>query len=207
VSDDQLPLEPSAEITVLYALGIVRGDERVLEMGCFRGDDAVFLATGGCRVTGVDRSQGAIDYSRRVARAFGVERTTRFVRSVLPNALRQFANSSFDVVTDRLLMSNLDRKDRAAYLRGLARVLRPGGLLLLRYGVDSLTPLHATAGRVPRGLIPRGFKPFEWYDAVGEASHVHRRSSRPVRLSLYPVRFGFAQEAWFILLTRTDYVY
>src|SRR4051812_41990311 len=101
MSDDQLPLEPSAEIAVVYALGIVRAGDRVLEMGCFRGDDAVFLATGGCRVTGVDRSQGAIDYARRVARTFGVERTTRFVRGVLPNALPQFGNGSFDVVADR----------------------------------------------------------------------------------------------------------
>jgi SAM-dependent methyltransferase len=161
----------------------------------------VFLATGGCRVTGVDRSQGAIDYARRVARAFGVERTTRFVHGVLPNALQQFGNSSFDVIADRLLMSNLDRRDRATYLRGLARVLRPGGLLLLRYGIDSLTPLHATSGRVPRGLIPPGFKPFEWHDAAGGMFGAQPRRSRPVRIALYPSRFGFTQEAWFILLT------
>lgn len=199
MSDAQLPLEPSPELVILYALGVIRGGHHVLDAGCFRGDDAIFLATGGCRVTGIDQSKGAIQYARKVAVTFGAARGVRFIAGAIPRALARLPDNFFDVVCDRLLMSNLSQTDRSAYLTEVRRVLRPGGLFVLRYGVSSPLPLHANHGRLPRGLIPRGFQPFQWTDAGREPQE---RRSQPARMALYPARFGFTPEAWFVVLTR-----
>lgn len=200
MSDDQLPLEPSPEVAILHALDLISPQDRVLDAGCFRGDDAVFAATAGCRVTGVDMSAGAIAYARRVAAAFGVGDRARFVRGQLPETLGRFPEASFDVVMDRLLLSNLDGCSAKTYLAEIARVLRPGGLFLLRYGAESRTPLHAMTARPPRGLRAAGFLPFRWRsDDDGDV-----RRSRPVRIVLHPHRFGFAREAVLLLLTRAS---
>jgi len=157
MSDVQLPLEPGPELIILYALGLVRSGHHVLDAGCFRGDDSIFLATGGCRVTGIDQSKGAIQYAKKVALMFGVASSARFIAGNIPEAFRRLPDNSFDVVCDRLLMSNLSQVDRSTYVKEVRRVLRPGGLFVLRYGISSPLPLHADKGKLPRGLIPRGF--------------------------------------------------
>ena len=183
MSDAQLPLEPSPELVILYALGAIRGSHHVLDAGCFRGDDAIFLATGGCRVTGIDQSKAAIQYARKVALTFGVARGVRFIAGAIPQALARLPDTILsEVVCDRLLMSNLNPTDRSAYLTEVRRVLRPGGLFVLRYGVSSPLPLHANHGKPPRGLIPRGFQLFQWTDASREPQE---RRSQPARMALY----------------------
>jgi ubiquinone/menaquinone biosynthesis C-methylase UbiE len=199
MSDAQLPLEPGPELIILYALGLVRSGHHVLDAGCFRGDDSIFLATGGCRVTGIDQSKGAIQYAKKVALMFGVARSARFIAGNIPEAFGRLPDNSFDVVCDRLLMSNLNQVDRSTYVKEVRRVLRPGGLFVLRYGISSPLPLHADRGKLPRGLIPRGFQLFQWIDATRKPQN---RRTQPARMALYPTRFGFTAEAWFLVLTR-----
>ena len=189
----------STELVILYALGAIRGGHHVLDAGCFRGDDAIFLATGGCRVTGIDQSTGAIQYARKVAGTFGVARGVRFIAGAIPQALARLPDNSFESRLRSIVDVKMTQTDRSVYLAEVRRVLRPGGLFVLRYGVSSPLPLHANHGKPPRGLIPRGFQLFQWTDCGREPQE---RRSQPARMALYPARFGFTPEAWFVVLTR-----
>ena len=94
------------------------GTACVLDLGCGTGYGSAELAAGGVRVVGLDR----------VAPAAGPQRSAaRFVRGEL-GAL-PFAAASFDLVVSFQVIEHL--LDPTDYLREIARVLRPAGLLLL----------------------------------------------------------------------------
>ncbi|MFO0627638.1 MAG: class I SAM-dependent methyltransferase [Polyangiales bacterium] len=116
----------------------LRGDERVLDVGCGRG--AVLLAvarrlsTG--RAVGVDiwraqdQSGNARDATARNAALEGVEARVELCTGDM-RAL-PFDDASFDVVVSSLALHNLaDVADRAKAVREVARVLKPGGRVLL----------------------------------------------------------------------------
>src|SRR5262245_58284079 len=116
----------------------LRGDERVLDMGCGRGAVLIAVAkrlTSG-HATGVDlwsrtdQSGNSSDVTRRNATLEGVlERVaieTGDMRS-LP-----FADDSFDLVLSSLAIHNIrGRPDRAKAVAEAWRVLKPGGRLLI----------------------------------------------------------------------------
>ena len=53
---------------------------RALELGCARGDDAIWLAQQGWSVTGVDISEAALEAARLAASSAGVESSVHFER-------------------------------------------------------------------------------------------------------------------------------
>jgi arsenite methyltransferase len=115
-----------------------RGDEQVLDVGCGRGLMMIGAAgrlTSG-RATGIDIWQAA-DQSGNTAgaalanaQAAGVaDRVT--IQTADMRAL-PFADGAFDVVLSHWTVHNLDAaRDRTLALEEIARVLRPGGLLVL----------------------------------------------------------------------------
>jgi len=94
---------------------------RILDAGCGTGNNLRHLSRYG-RAVGVDLSQDALAFcrSRGVAAA-------RAGLLALP-----FAGSSFDCVTSFDVIYHRWVEDDAAAVREMARVLRPGGLLLVR---------------------------------------------------------------------------
>jgi arsenite methyltransferase len=128
-----------------------RGDEIVLDIGCGRGlwliGAARLLTTG--RATGVDvwrkdlsgnRPEVAIQNAR-------LEGVAERVRVEDGDARRlPFADASFDVVVSGLALHNIrDREGRHQAVREIARVLRPGGrvvLLDLRHTSEYLSILR-----------------------------------------------------------------
>jgi SAM-dependent methyltransferase len=85
----------------------------------------VEAARAGARVTGLDRSGAALEGARRRARGAGVElRPCRGDAAALP-----FPPASFDVVLAVTLLCFVD--DPARTVQEMARVLRPGGRLVL----------------------------------------------------------------------------
>src|ERR1700704_5185535 len=67
-TDDLLPLSPGADTALLVASGLVHAGANVLDVGCGLGDDAVYMATAGCRALGIDLSPTATAYARALAR-------------------------------------------------------------------------------------------------------------------------------------------
>ena len=120
---------------LLDAVGL-RGDEKVLDVGCGRGllliGAAKRLTSG--RATGVDiwssedLAKNSADAARANAKAEGVADRVK----VDDGDARKlpFANESFDVVLSSLAIHNIEEQDeRETAIAEMARVLKPGGRL------------------------------------------------------------------------------
>ena len=111
----------------------------VLDAGCGTGGMMVRLGRRG-QVTGVDISETALCYCR----ARGLRRLARGSTTLLP-----FRARSFDLVTSFDVLTALPREVHAQTLREFARVLRPGGHLLVRVGAyEFLRGGHDRASRI-----------------------------------------------------------
>ena len=95
----------------------------VLDAGCAAGEHAAWLAEHGARVTAVDASDAMLALARE-----RLGPRARVLRADLAAPL-PFADAAFDVVLSSLTMHYL--RDWAPTLGELARVLRPGGRLVL----------------------------------------------------------------------------
>lgn len=116
----------------------LRGDERILDIGCGRGAvllmAAQHLTTG--RAVGVDlwkrgdQSGNAVEATERNAAAEGVAERVE-LRTADMTAL-PFEDSSFDVVLSNIAIHNVkSREGRNKVMEEAVRVLRPGGRLMI----------------------------------------------------------------------------
>jgi len=99
----------------------------VLDAGCGTGENALFFASRGHKVTGIDFLEGPIQQARRKAAERGL-RATFLVLDAL--ALKNIPEV-FDTAIDSGLFHVFSDEDRRRYVEGLASVLKPGGRLLL----------------------------------------------------------------------------
>jgi arsenite methyltransferase len=122
---------------VVDALGL-RGNERVLDVGCGRGlllveaarrlqeGEAVGLDLWSARDLSGNRPEMAIEN----ARLEGVEKRIRLETGDMRKM--PFADASFDAAVASLAIHNVPNRDgRSAAVREIARVLRPGGRVAL----------------------------------------------------------------------------
>lgn len=100
---------------------------RALELGCAKGDDAVWLARHGWQVTAVDISSIALSLAARNAETSGVAGFIRFEEHDLAIS---FPEGSFDLVTASFLHSPQDWP-RTEVLAQAAAAVAPGGHLLI----------------------------------------------------------------------------
>ena len=98
---------------------------KALELGCGRGDDAVWLAKQGWQVTAVDLSHRAIEYAAANAERAGVDIT--FQQCDLTQA---FPQGEFSLIAASFLESPL-AFDRATIFRAALDHVAPGGMLLI----------------------------------------------------------------------------
>ncbi len=121
-------LRPIAE----WLVGRNQRDVRALDVGCGTGRLLAFLhdAWPGMRMTGVDLSAPYLAEARRL-----IGRTARV--KLLEGAAEQlpFDGASLDLVVSSFLMHELPDKVRCRVLAEMARVLKPGGLVVI---VDSM---------------------------------------------------------------------
>ena len=116
----------------------LRGDERVLDVGCGRG----LLAIGAAKrlkngkVVGIDvwspfdLSGNSADAARANAKLEGVQDRVRFETSDARKLV--YPDNHYDVVTSSLALHNIpDREDRAQAVREMVRVLKAGGKLAI----------------------------------------------------------------------------
>ncbi len=116
--------KPSA---VLERFAAGRAPGHALDLGCAKGDDAVWLARGGWRVTAVDISPTVLDYARANARRHDVEDRIAFEQHDLT---RSFPQGRFDLICAMFLQTPFSFP-RHAIVAQAASALNSGGLLLV----------------------------------------------------------------------------
>jgi SAM-dependent methyltransferase len=99
----------------------------VLDAGCGTGDNALFFASRGHKVTGIDFLEGPITRARRKATERGLS-ATFFVMDALT---LQDPPEVFDRGTESGPFHVFFDEDRKRYVEGRAPVLKPGGRLFL----------------------------------------------------------------------------
>jgi SAM-dependent methyltransferase len=130
VSDAKASPAGNAEAVETVTAGLAPGAE-ILDCACGIGLLAVGLAEAGYRVTACDASPAMVERTRALARAHGVDVTTRVCRwDQLPD---QGWQDRFDAVlcVGNSLAHAAGRSGRRAALDGMASVLVTGGVLAL----------------------------------------------------------------------------
>jgi SAM-dependent methyltransferase len=151
---------------------------RALELAMGEGQNAVFLARRGLRVTGLDVSPVAVGRARARARAAGVPLAAR-VRDLRGARLRR---GFYDLVT---CFHYLDR----ALFSAMARALRPGGVLVVEIATVRNLERHPRPGRpyvLAEGELAAAFPGLEpllsregWMGDHCQAQLVARRPTAP----------------------------
>ena len=139
-------------------------DKRLLHLQCNSGQDTLSFAARGAQVTGVDISDEAIEFARKLSADSGID--GRFERSDVYDWLES-ANETFDIVFASygalLWLSDLRR-----WARGVARVLAPEGRLVV-IEFHPILNLFDDDGQIGKGVGGRGGgKQLDWPQGIGD---------------------------------------
>jgi ubiquinone/menaquinone biosynthesis C-methylase UbiE len=145
----------------LWALDLALEDvapvpRRILDLGTGTGVVAIALAERypDAEVVGIDISTGMIDEARRKV---SPELGNRVAFEVGDAAALAFPDNAFDLV----VLSNM-----IPFVDELARVVAPGGTLVLSSSRGGETPIYVPPERLRRELEPRGFAEFAEFSAA-----------------------------------------
>jgi len=131
-----IPRHPRTTSIAWQEGGWVHGD--VLDIGCGLGDNAIYLAQQGFKVTGLDLSPTALITAERRAKDAGV--TVKF--AVTDSTKLEGYTDAFDTVVDSGMFHCLDDDGKRSYAAAAHRATRPGATLLL--SCFSATQTHPT---------------------------------------------------------------
>jgi SAM-dependent methyltransferase len=163
----------------------------VLDAGCGTGENALFFASRGLKVTGIDFLAEPIAIAKQKA----LERNLSATFLVLDALALKELPEVFDNAIDSGLFHVFSDGDRRRYVAGLASVLRPGGRLFLLCFSDAEPGEHGPR-RVSRQEIEDAF-------AQGWVIESIEPSRYEVRLDPNDRSFrDGGPKAWFVVVRR-----
>ena len=163
----------------------------ILDAGCGTGDNALYFASIGQKVIGIDFLEEPIQRAKRKA----AERGLNVVFLVKDALTLTDWSERFDSVIDCGLFHVFSDEDRKKYVAGLATILKPGGrLFLLCFSDDE-----------PGTQGPRRVSQKELHDAFSKGWAID--SIQPSRFEVNPnvKDFVFSEggpKAWFVVARR-----
>jgi SAM-dependent methyltransferase len=163
----------------------------VLDAGCGTGDHALYFASRGCKVTGIDFVEEAITRAKKKAEGRHLP-VTFLVKDALE--LKNW-DERFDTVIDSGLFHVFSDQDRQGYVEGLAALLKAGGKVFLMCFSDE----------EPGTQGPRRVSKQELHDAFSHDWTIE--SIQPSRFEVIPnlKDFTFSEggpKAWFAVIRR-----
>lgn len=102
---------------------------RVLDLGSGVGKNSEYAASLGASVVGIDIARNAVEEARRRSEAASL--MIRYDEGNLGAPLA-FDTASFEIILDVMSSNSLSESERATYVTESARVLSPGGFMLVR---------------------------------------------------------------------------
>lgn len=165
----------------------------VLDSGCGTGENALFFASRGHKVTGIDFLAEPISRAKQKAAQRGLTATFLVMDALAVKELPEV----FDSIIDSGLFHVFSDDDRRRYVEALASVLKPGGrLFLLCFSDDE--PGDQGPRRVSKEEIGDAFAE-GW---IVESIHPARYEVRP---ELNDLRFSEGgPKAWFVVARRSE---
>jgi cyclopropane fatty-acyl-phospholipid synthase-like methyltransferase len=163
----------------------------VLDAGCGTGENALFFAARGQRVTGIDFLEQPIAEAKRKAKERGLDATFLVMDALHLDDLPEV----FDSAIDCGLFHVFSDEDRVKYVTSLGSVVKPGGRLFLECFSD----------KEPPGDGPRRISQQELRDSFSDGWLVEsiRESRVDVRPDLPELRFSpGGPYAWFCVVQR-----
>lgn len=187
----QAPWETGNPQPALTAIaGKITGS--ILDAGCGPGDNALFFAARGNAVTGIDFLEDPIARAKQKAAQRGLSATF-----LAKDALKlQDWSERFDNVIDSGLFHVFTDADRVTYVRGLARVLKPGGHLFLLCFSDQM-PGTEGPRRVSQNELRAAFSDGWQIESIEPAQFDVRPEAKA---GLFE---GISPKAWFLIARRS----
>jgi SAM-dependent methyltransferase len=111
---------PQPAIVRLAEAGLITGD--VIDLGCGTGENALYLATRGLSVVGVDAAPTAVERAQAKADQRGSSATFLVADALALETL----GKTFDVAIDCGLFHTFGDADRVRFERSLHQTMRPG---------------------------------------------------------------------------------
>ena len=187
-----LAVDGSADESILQATGrwtaaqvaqalLLQPDDQVLELGCGVGRIGRELAPQCRSWHGVDIAANMLTVAK--------QRTSHLSNVAFQHlhrtSLSMFADASFDKAYSVAVLIHLDKEDVFLYLREVARILRPGGLLY----VDTWNLAHAVGWQ--RWMLE--VEQWAGTDQVGRKDVARNQFCVPQEIQLYVQRAGLTE--------------
>ncbi|MBU0668113.1 class I SAM-dependent methyltransferase [Patescibacteria group bacterium] len=193
--------KPNPEISLLIAAGVLTNDMDVIDLGCGEGRDSLALARRKCKkVCAVDISQAALDKLTEDAQRENLSNLEPVNDDL--TTLGKIGDGSFDFAMNMGALHMLVKdRDRQMHLQQVLRILKPGGLFLVKHSREWLKGFRTVVwGKIQQAILkPGDVIPRRIWTGTGEMREIDmpflpHRVAEPENLVTEVTNAGFTFE-------------